>query len=102
MNVPFCMQGVIRSKRNSAFAAETSTGPDSHFPGSSGAGQSHCTYPKWTATDFDMGIHPILPDKGYLEQQHMLIAVKSAEDDESYGQFSLHVWTQLEEQMHKD
>ncbi|XP_065840685.1 phosphatidylinositol 3,4,5-trisphosphate 5-phosphatase 2-like [Oscarella lobularis] len=42
--------------------------------------------PVWGADDFEQKIYPIISAKEYLEQQHLLIAVKSAEGDESYGE----------------
>ena len=77
------MPGVVRSKRNSSFSSASSR----HWFDLPNGGQenAHYTYPEWSSNDFDQIIHPILPDQGYLQQQHLLIAVKSVEDDESYG-----------------
>lgn len=83
----FSIPGVIRSKRNITSSATSSR----QWYGLPTGGQenAHYTYPEWTAAEFDREIHPILPDQGYLEQQHLLVAVKSVEDDESYGKFSI-------------
>jgi phosphatidylinositol-3,4,5-trisphosphate 5-phosphatase 2 len=79
-----CLESVVRSKRNSSFSSAASKQWFDLPIG--GQENAHYTYPEWAANDFDQVIHPILPDQGYLQQQHLLIAVKSVEDDESYGE----------------
>ena len=76
--------GVFRSKKNTLFtSASTWVG----LP-TGGQEKAHYTYPEWTAAAFEQAIHPIMSDRGYLEQQYLHIAVKSVEDDESYGKMS--------------
>lgn len=33
-------------------------------------------------------LHPIISDHKYLVEQHLLLAVKSVDNDESYGKYS--------------
>eukprot|EP00730_Choanoeca_flexa_P018685 TRINITY_DN9098_c0_g1_i1.p1 TRINITY_DN9098_c0_g1~~TRINITY_DN9098_c0_g1_i1.p1 ORF type:complete len:993 (+),score=276.06 TRINITY_DN9098_c0_g1_i1:193-3171(+) len=44
--------------------------------------------PLWTADDIPK-IKPIIPDRAYLEHEHLLIAVKSQDGEELYGEASL-------------
>eukprot|EP00045_Choanoeca_perplexa_P015428 m.193725 g.193725 ORF g.193725 m.193725 type:complete len:990 (+) comp16985_c0_seq2:131-3100(+) len=44
--------------------------------------------PIWTSEDIPP-MNPVIPDRAYLEHEHLLIAVKSEDGDELYGEASL-------------
>lgn len=64
----------VLSKQNSKFCTNKLT---------------HCC-PEWTSRELPQLV-PILPEKDYLEEQHILLAVKTADNMESYGEFTLKV-----------
>ena len=42
----------------------------------------------WLLFLFFFQLHPIISDHNFLMEQHLLLAVKSADNDESYGNSS--------------
>ena len=44
--------------------------------------------PVWCSRDSVIRIAPIIKEQGYLEQQHLLLLIKSQESDEPYGKYS--------------
>ncbi|XP_020611068.1 phosphatidylinositol 3,4,5-trisphosphate 5-phosphatase 2-like isoform X2 [Orbicella faveolata] len=43
------------------------------------------SYPEWSKAVIPQ-LHPIISDYRYLEEQHLLLAIKSVDNDESYGE----------------
>ncbi|XP_048587954.1 phosphatidylinositol 3,4,5-trisphosphate 5-phosphatase 2A isoform X2 [Nematostella vectensis] len=73
-----CLESVQRSNQNSVRDWVKKTTAES---------REKTTYaaPSWGSQVLPH-LHPIMPDRMYLQDQHLLIAVKSVESDESYGE----------------
>ncbi len=46
-------------------------------------------WPVWKASDPLTSIRPIITEEAYLEQQHLLVMLKSQEGDEPYGKWRI-------------
>ncbi len=46
-------------------------------------------WPVWKASDPLTSIRPIITEEAYLEQQHLLVMLKSQEGDEPYGEWRI-------------
>lgn len=69
---------------SSCFEGTVKTQPNDDFNASS---DSSYTCPVWKTMGLPLAnIKPIVTEEGYLEQQHVLIMLKSQEGDEPYGE----------------
>ena len=68
-----CFEGVVRSTPNNDW---TASGDDS----------DNYTQPVWKTSGPVLTINPIIKEQEYLEQQHLLLILKSQEGDEAYAE----------------
>ncbi|KAK3697934.1 hypothetical protein QZH41_013014 [Actinostola sp. cb2023] len=70
-----CLESMEKSKQNSIRRAGSVYGQ----------GKIMHAYPSWGSQVLPT-LYPIIPDRNYLEDQHLLLAIKSVDNDESYGE----------------
>ena len=68
-----CFEGVVRSVPNNDWIP-------------SSADSDNYTQPVWKTSGPVLTIRPIITDQEYLEQQHLLLILKSQEGDEAYAE----------------
>ncbi|XP_057300881.1 phosphatidylinositol 3,4,5-trisphosphate 5-phosphatase 2-like isoform X2 [Hydractinia symbiolongicarpus] len=78
-----CLEKRVITKKNSYTNCRRQT--DSLFRGSIPSDHKTYSYPWWTKTDL-VDLHPVLSDLCYLEDQHLLVAVKGEDGQEYYGE----------------
>ena len=68
-----CFEGVVRSAPNNDWSSSIEE-PDNY------------TQPMWKTSGPVLQIRPIITDQEYLEQQHLLLMLKSLDGDEAYAE----------------
>ncbi|XP_078379073.1 phosphatidylinositol 3,4,5-trisphosphate 5-phosphatase 2A-like isoform X2 [Oculina patagonica] len=73
-----CLEDMVRTDKNNVVESGKR-----FFSETESSGQY--SYPEWNK-EVIPSLHPIISDYKYLEEQHLLLAIKSVDNDESYGE----------------
>ena len=69
---------------STCFEGMKKTPPNNEFNSQYGDSENYVR-PMWRGRDSVISITPIIKEEEYLEQQHLLLLIKSQESDEPYG-----------------
>lgn len=82
-----CLEDMVKTKKNNVLDSGKKYYND-------GKSSGQYSYPEWNRAVIP-SLHPIIADHDYLAEQHLLLAIKSVDNDESYGECCIALRTMI-------